>query len=336
MMSVCAPSDNSALDQALIQWHVGSAIIYTSCNGGPTMPATATGMRQLTQALQSHASPAGSLLLAIDEEGGTVDRLAPYYGPTPSARQLAATGNPQNAYDQARMDASHMRALGLTVDFAPVVDVDQGGGAGSSRMFGATVSVVTTYGGAFLDGLQQNGVAGTLKHWPGIGAATGNPDDTLPTISQSQAQIIATDIAPFRALLSHQPKMIMATTVMTPAYDTANPAMLSPILIAGVLRGQLGYQGVIVTDAMGAQGLVTYMQGQGYSDATQGIAEASVRALLAGDDLILCPLAPAQLAAIVAAVTQSVASGRISISRLQESVHRVLRLKISLGLTSIP
>jgi beta-N-acetylhexosaminidase len=339
MMSVCVSSysaDSANLNQALTQWDIGSAIIYTRCNNGPIEPSTAAGLHQLDLALQSHADHAGSLLLAIDEEGGTVDRLAPYYGPTSSARQLAATGALGSAYNQAQTDADRMRALGLNVDFAPVVDVDQGGGVGASRTFGTTPAVVAAYAGAFLDGLQQHGVAGTLKHWPGLGAATGNPDLTLPTINQSQAQMNALDFAPFHALLNDQPGMIMVTTVLAPAYDAHNPADLSPTLVNGVLRGQLGYQGVIVTDALGAQGVVLYMRQQGYSNVNQGLAEASVRAFLAGDDLLLCPLAQTTLGAIVAAMSQAVATGRISQARLRASVHRIIRLKVRLGLIALP
>ncbi len=334
MFGVYANSYNANFDQALTQWHIGSAIVYTALGGGPVQPATLTGLRQLVGALQSHAQT--PLLLAIDQEGGTVDRLAPYYGGTPSARQLAATGNPQNAYNQAQTDAGRMRSIGLNVDFAPVVDVDQGGGEGSSRMFGTTASTVTTYAGAFLDGLQQHGVAGTLKHWPGIGAASGNPDLTLPTINKSQAQMNAVDFAPFRSLLSRQPRMIMVTTVMAPAFDAQNPAMLSPTLVNSVLRGQLGYQGVIVTDALDAQGLIQYMSQQGYPNPVQGLAEASVRAFLAGNDLILCPIAQDRLAAVVAAMTQAVASGRISQAQLHAAVHRIIRLKAEMGLLTLP
>lgn len=336
MMSVCTSSFNSDLNQALTVFDVGSAVIFTSCNGGPTQPPTAAGLLALNQAMQSNARPAGNLVLATDEEGGTVDRLAPYFGPTPSARQLAATGNPQNAYNQAQTDAGHMRSVGLNTDFAPVVDVDQGGGVGSSRTFGTTVSTVTTFGGAFLDGLQQHSVAGTLKHWPGLGAATGNPDLVLPTINKTQAQMQAVDFATFRALLFQAPGMIMVTTVLVPAFDAHAPAMLSSTLVSGILRGQLGYGGVIVTDALGAQGLITFMQQQGFSNPVQGIAEASVRAFLAGDDLLLCPLPQNELAAIVTAMTQAVASGRISQARLKASVHRIIRLKVQLGLINLP
>ena len=134
-----------------------------------------------------------------------------------------------------------MRDLGLNVDFAPLADVYQGGGIEQSCTFGVTAPGVTTYAGAFLEGLQQHGVAGTLKHWPGLGASSGNPGFTLPTVSHTKAQLNAIDFASFRQLLSHQPDLIMVTHVMVPAYDTQSPASLSSILVQQTLRGQLGY-----------------------------------------------------------------------------------------------
>jgi beta-N-acetylhexosaminidase len=121
-----------------------------------------------------------------------------------------------------------------------------------------------------------------------------------------------------------------------PAFETQNPAILSPTLVARILRNQLGYQGVIVTDTLGAQGLIIYMQQHGYSDRTQAIAEASVRAFLAGDDLLLIPLGQNVLPAVVTAMTQAVQSGRISSAQLHASVHRIIRLKVELGLIALP
>lgn len=334
MLAVYANGYNAALDQALTQWHLGSAIIFPNYNGGPLMPATLAGMRQLVRDLQVHADT--PLLLATDEEGGTVDRLSFYYGQTPSPQKLAATGDPRQVYDQAQTDAERMRDIGLNVDFAPLADVSQGNGIDPSRTFGTTPDAVTTYAGAFLDGLQQNGVAGTLKHWPGLGASSGNPDYTLPTVTHTRAQLNAVDFASFRQLLSRQPGMIMVTHVIEPAYDTQVPASLSPVLVQQVLRGQLGYQGVVVTDAMDAQGLIQYMRQQGYADPAQGIAEASVRAFLAGDDLIEAPIEQDRLAATVAAMTRAVASGRIPPARLHEALHRIIALKVRLGLLKLP
>ncbi|HET9979312.1 MAG TPA: glycoside hydrolase family 3 N-terminal domain-containing protein [Ktedonobacterales bacterium] len=334
MLAVYANGYNANLDQALTQWDLGSAIIFPNYNGGQLMPATRDGMRQLIHDLQAHAQT--PLLLATDEEGGEVDRLSFYYGPTPTPQALAATGDPQQAYNQAQTDAQRMRDLGLNVDFAPLADVSQGNGIDPSRTFGTTPDAVTTYAGAFLDGLQKNGVAGTLKHWPGLGASSGNPDFTLPTVTETQAQLNAIDFAPYRALLSHQPGMIMVTYVIVPAYDGQTPASLSPVLVQQVLRGQLGYNGVVVTDAMDAQGLIQYMQQQGYSDPAQGVAEACVRAFLAGDDLIEAPIEQDRLAAVVSAMSQAVASGRISQARLHEALHRIIALKVRLGLLKLP
>jgi beta-N-acetylhexosaminidase len=334
MLAVYANGYNANLDQALAQWHLGSAIIFPNYNGGPLMPTTLAGMRQLIHDVQAHADT--PLLLATDEEGGAVDRLSFYYGPTPSPQALAASGDPQRAYAQAQTDAQRMRDLGLNADFAPLADVSQGNGIDPSRTFGTTPEQVTTYAGAFLGGLQQHGVAGTLKHWPGLGASSGNPDFTLPTVTHSQAQLNAIDFASFRMLLSHQPDMIMVTHVIVRAYDAQAPASLSPVLVQRVLRGQLGYQGIVVTDAMDAQGLIRYMQQQGYADPAQGIAEACVRAFLAGDDLIEAPIEQDRLAAAVAAMTQAVASGRISQARLHEALHRIIALKVRLGLLKLP
>ncbi len=334
MLAVYANGYNANLDQALTQWDLGSAIFFPNYNGRPLQPTTLAGAKQLIHDLQAHAN--GPLLLATDEEGGPVDRLSFYYGGTPSPQALAATGDPHQAYAQAQTDAQRMRDMGLNVDFAPLADVYQGGMIDQSRMFGTTPQGVTSYAGAFLDGLQQHGVAGTLKHWPGLGASTGNPDFTLPTVNHSQAQLNAIDFASFRMLLSHQPGMIMVTHVIVPAYDSQAPASLSPVLVRQVLRGQLGYQGVVVTDAMDAQGLIQYMQQQGYADPAQGIAEACVRGFLAGDDLIEAPIEQDRLAATVDAMTQAVQSGRIPPQRLHEALHRIIALKVRLGLLALP
>ncbi len=334
MLPVYSNSYTSAFNQPLQQWDIANAIVYNQYNGGPLMPTTLSGWTQLTHDLQAHANQA--LIIATDEEGGEVDRLAPYYGPTPSPQALAASGNPQQAYAQGRLDAQRLLASGITIDLAPLADVYQGGAVDESRMFGTTPTQVITYAGAFLDGLQQNGVEGTLKHWPGLGSAPANPDYGLPTVTHSQAQLNAIDFAPFRALLSHQPGMIMVTHVIVPAYDPSAPASLSPVLVNQVLRGQLGYQGVVITDAMDGGGLLQFMRQQGYSSPAQAIAEASVRAILAGDDIVECPIEPDRLSAVVAAVTTAVQTGRISQERLHQSLHRIIALKVRMGLISLP
>jgi beta-N-acetylhexosaminidase len=334
MLAVYTDGYSSALDVPLRQTQVGSVIFFPNHNGGPLMPTTLAGAKQLIQDLKAHAT--NPLLVATDEEGGLVDRLEPYYGPSPSPGALGATGDPQQAYARAMLDAQRMQAMGINVDFAPLADVNQGGAIDPSRMFGDTTAQVTSFAGAFLDGLQQHGIAGTLKHWPGIGAVPANPDFGLPTLNHTQAQLNSIDFATFRALLSHQPDLIMVTHVLVPAYDPNELASLSPVLIDGVLRGQLGYQGVVVSDEMEANAITLFMQQQGYSDPAQAVGEASVRAILAGEDLIECPVDPVLEQGVVNAVTQAVQSGRISAARLQESVRRIIRLKVQMGILTLP
>jgi len=124
MLAVYANGYNDNLNQALTQWHLGSAIIFPNYNGGPLMPTTLAGMQQLVGDLKSHADT--PLLLATDEEGGLVDRLSFYYGQTPSPQQLSASGDPHQAYLQAQTDAQRMRQIGLNLDFAPLADINQG------------------------------------------------------------------------------------------------------------------------------------------------------------------------------------------------------------------
>ena len=334
MLGVYTDGYSSALDGPLRDAQVGGVVFFPNHNGGPLMPTTLAGAKQLLSDIQAHAT--NPLLVATDEEGGGVDRLAPYYGASPAPSTLTATGDPQQAYAQAKLDAQRLQAMGINVDFAPLADVNQGGAIDPSRMFGSTTSQVTTYAGAFLDGLQQNGIAGTLKHWPGIGAVSANPDFALPVLNHTKTQLNNTDFATFRALLSHQPDMIMVTHVLVPAYDPDNLASLSPTLIDGVLRGQLGYQGVVVSDAMEANAITLFMQQQGYTDPAKGVGEASVRAILAGEDLIECPVDPVQAQGVVDAVTQAVVSGRISEARLDQSLRRIISLKVKMGILTLP
>ena len=229
-----------------------------------------------------------------------------------------------------------MREIGLNLDFAPLADVCQGGGIDQSRTFGTTPDQVTTYAGAFLDGLQQNGVAGTLKHWPGLGASTGNPDFTLPTVNHTQAQLNAIDFASFRALLSHQPDMIMVTHVIVPAYDAAGARLaLARPGAAGVAR-PAWLPGRRRHRRDGRAGRDPVHAAAGLRDPAQGVAEACVRAFLAGDDLIEAPIEQDRLAAMVTAMTQAVQSGRISQARLHEALHRIIPLKVRLGLLTLP
>ncbi|HEY1350668.1 MAG TPA: glycoside hydrolase family 3 N-terminal domain-containing protein [Ktedonobacteraceae bacterium] len=312
----------SGLQYMVTQQYIGG-ILYQFVNHNFTAPQnTVSGMAAFSQRVQQDAKI--PLLLGTDQEGGQVNRLAVFHGPLPSAAAMAATGNPGYAYAQGAQAARWLNALGINSDLAPVVDVHTvDPPVLQDRMFGSTPLAVETYAGAYLDGLQQQGVAGCLKHFPGLGAVTSDPHAGLPTITRSLSDLQRIDLAPYRAMIDkNHPAMIMDTDVMMPAIDPLLPAELSPRAINGLLRGSLGYNGVVITDGL-------YMHG---ISERWSLSQAATLAIAAGNDLIEGPYSAAQVASVLTAFKQALHSGQLSLARIEQSVARILLLKIEYGM----
>lgn len=197
-------------------------------------------------------------LFALDQEGGQVSRLEPWIGPTPTAVQLARLGVPA-ATDFGRSTARVMRHLGFNLDFAPVVDLsapDAANGIGP-RAFSEDPAIVNRLAGAFLEGLQSGGVAGCLKHFPGLGPTRVDSHLALPVVERSAAELEARDLVPFHTL-GPGAACVMVGHGHYPAFDgrAARPATGSAAVIEELLRRRLGYSGLVVSDdlEMGAVG----------------------------------------------------------------------------------
>lgn len=219
------------------------------------------------------------LLLALDQEGGRVSRLASWIGATPSAATLSSAGTEATRRFGAAT-AGGMRALGFNLDFAPVVDlspVDAANGIGD-RSFGVDPQRVATLAGAFLDGLQGAGVAGCLKHFPGLGPTSLDSHEHLPTADRAREELERLDLFPYRQL-GARAASVMVGHAHYPALDVepALPATLSTVVVTGWLRERLDYRGLVVTDDL-EMGAVAAL------DSNGGVA---VRALAAGCDLLL-------------------------------------------------
>ncbi len=303
-----------------------AGMIERNLAGGAIMYARSLLTKQQAQGMiakaQSHAQI--PLFMSIDQEGGGVDRLSGIYGPHPSARTMALSKSTAYAQQQGALMGSQMKELGLNLDFAPDVDVQLVDGRDlGSRNFGTDPQTVTTYAGAFLTGLQSTGVAGCLKHFSGLGGALDDAHLSTPVINRTRAQIEAVELAPYRNLIATgQVQCIMATNLLMPAFDPNLPAELSPTLIDGVLRHDLGYDGVVVTDALYMADLA----------ARYGTPETGVLALLAGCDVLEGPSNSASISAIATAIKNALASGRLTQARIDLSVRRVLVLKMRMGL----
>jgi beta-N-acetylhexosaminidase len=267
------------------------------------------------------------LLIATDQEGGLVNRLRTFYGDLPSAEEMAASGDPQVALQQGAQAAEWMQELGINADLAPVVDVHTvNPPVLESRMFGSDPQTVAIYAGAYLQGLQSNGVIACLKHFPGLGAISSDPHEGLPTVKRSMADLEKIDLAPYKTMIQQDhPAMIMSTDVLMPAIDPDLPAELSAKAIDGLLRGELGYDGVVITDGL-------YMQG--ISDRWS-LSEAAVMAIEAGSDLIEGPYTPSQVAEVVLALKQAIQQGHITMQRIDQSVQRILLLKMQYNILAL-
>jgi beta-N-acetylhexosaminidase len=264
------------------------------------------------------------LLIGTDQEGGLVNRLYIFHGYLPSAAEMAASGNPQTANSQGSLAAKWLLQLGINADLAPVVDVHTvDPPVLATRMFGRDPNTVATYAGAYLNGLQLDGVAGCLKHYPGLGAITSDPHLGLPTVNRSLAELENIDLAPYKLMIqADHPAMIMSTDVLMPAIDPALPAELSPKTINGILRNQLGYNGVVITDGL-------YMQG---ISGRWTLSQAAVLSIMAGDDLLEGPYSPSQVAVVAAALKQAIQQGKLTIDRIDQSVERILLMKVQYGI----
>ncbi len=300
------------------QQHAGGILLYN--REMPNLQAAST----LIQQAQTHAKL--PLFVVVDEEGGWVDRLSDIYGFRPSASMIAATGSLDFARAQAAQVAHDMKTVGLNFDLAPDVDVQLVDGPDQdTRTFGTTPGQVTSFSGAWLNALQGQGVIGCLKHFPGLGAATTDAHLGLPLIARSRDQIEQVELAPYRDLIkTGQVGCIMSTDLLMPALDASMPAELSYQIITGVLRHELGYDGVVVTDALYMDGIA-----QRFS-----LPDAGVMAIQAGCDFLMGPWLPWQTQAMIDALKGALASGQLSQARIDQSVLRLLKLKLRFGLLS--
>jgi beta-N-acetylhexosaminidase len=265
-----------------------------------------------------------------DEEGGEVQRMANLVGSIPWPRTMAATMTPGQVLAVATRLGQSMRANGVTMDLAPVLDLASGPGPDAThtdgpRSFSAVPSVAQAYGLAFAQGLIAGGVVPVVKHFPGEGSASANTDDS--SASTPELPILQTaDLVPFAAAISTGLPAIMVGNATIPGLST-EPASLSSSVITGYLREQMGFHGLVITDSLSA-GAITSL---GISLST-----AVVDAVRAGADMVLFS-APGPddhpdtvqgaTSAIVAALESAVASGTITMDRLNGAVEDVLTAK---------
>ncbi|MGW8062745.1 glycoside hydrolase family 3 protein [Streptomyces ziwulingensis] len=262
------------------------------------------------------------VLISTDQEHGAVARVGEPAALFPGAMAVGAGGSRSDARTLGRVAGAELRAMGIRQDYSPVADVNvnPANPVIGVRSFGADPEAVAELVAAEVTGYQRSGVAACAKHFPGHGDTATDSHTGLPVITHSREQWEELDAPPFRAAIDAGIDSIMTAHLVVPALDdSGDPATLSRPILTGILRGELGYDGVVVTDSLGMEGVRT----------KYGDARVPVLALKAGVDQLLNP---PDLDLAWNAVLTAVRGGELTEARLDESILRVLRLKAKLGL----
>ncbi len=269
------------------------------------------------------AAKAGPLPLAVsvDEEGGRVSRLRSLIGAAPSPRELAQTQTVAQVHDLAAERGKKMRDLGITIDFAPVVDVtDATDGVIGDRSFGGDPGTVTAYAGAYAQGLRDAGLLPVLKHFPGHGHGSGD-SHTGGVVTPPLSDLQNVDLVPYRTLVTAAPVAVMLGHLQVPGLTGDDPASLSPAAVQ-LLRNGVGYgappfNGPVFTDDLSSMGAI--------SDR-YGVAEAVLRTLQAGTDVALW-VTTDEVPAVLDRLQKAVAAGELPAQRVDDALGRVATMK---------
>jgi beta-N-acetylhexosaminidase len=308
-----------AIKAELQKYHLGGVILFGEnfINIEQTV--------KLTMDLQQAAGPV-PLFIAVDQEGGRVNRF--HFGTNlPGNMALGASGKVSNAYIAGNILGKELAALGINIDLAPVLDINsnQDNPVIGIRSFGADEQVVTKMGAAYIQGLHAGGVMAASKHFPGHGDTSIDSHLDLPIVLYGKSHLNELEIEPFRENLSVT-DMVMAAHIAFPKLDDTKviskkdgqpvflPASLSHKILTDLLRKNLGYDGVIITDALEMKAITEHF----------GPEKAVVGAIQAGADILLMP---SDLPKAYAGVMEAIKKGIISEERINESVKRILRLK---------
>jgi beta-N-acetylhexosaminidase len=317
--TLTVPAQETGVSSVSAQVAAGAGgVILFGSQAPPTLAASVA-------ALVAKAPDGVAPFVMTDEEGGTVQRMSNVVGKIPSARTMADTMTPAEIRDLALRMGRKLKAVGVTMDLAPVLDLDDRAGPNESnpdgtRSFSLDPKEASAAGLAFMKGLQEAGVVPVVKHFPGLGYSSAN-SDSAEAKTRSWADLQKRDLLPFQEAITAGVPAIMIANASVPGL-TKLPASLSPEVITTVLRGQLHYDGLVVTDSLSA----TAVKEAGYA-----VPQATVQALIAGADMVMFTAAAGKIATVtkqtVSAITAAVAAGKLTRQRLENAAGHILAAK---------
>ena len=294
---------------------VGGVILFGS--------AAPQNLAQQLAGLRAQAPAGIAPLIMTDEEGGGIQRMANLVGDLPWPRTMAASLSPDGVVRLGETAGRNLTANGVNVDLAPVLDLTGGPGPDVThpdgpRSFSADPSVATAYGLGFARGLAAGGVLPVVKHFPGEGQATANTD-YAPASTPPLGALLQSDLVPFKESIEAQMPAVMVGNATVPGLTTG-PASLSPAAIVGLLRGQLGFGGLVLTDSLSAGAV---------SSLGLDVPHAAVQAVAAGADMVLYDPSKSSVNSgeVVNQLVAAVGDGALPVARINDAVAHVLGAK---------
>lgn len=296
-------------------YHAGGVILFDRNMKTPKQVATLTNnLQDLAQETKNQIP----LMMGVDQEGGDIVRMKDQVSPIPSQQELGQKNDKDLVYQAANRNGQELAAMGFNVDFAPVLDLSDT----DTRSFGTDPKKAAEFGEAAVSGLNANGLTAALKHFPGNGRSNIDPHLETSSVKADKLDLENGDIYPFKQMVRNVDNnnfFVMVTHIKYPAYDKENPASISPIIIQELLRKQLGYKGLVVTDDLEMGAVSKYFTYE----------ELGVRAVEAGADVLLvCHTLDSQ-EKMYNGILQAVKEGKISEKRIDESVKRILTHKLT-------
>ncbi|WP_372630784.1 beta-N-acetylhexosaminidase [Cohnella sp.] len=326
---IVAGIDGTKIDEKMkkliVDQHVGGLIWYKDNF------SDLSGSIQLVNALkQANSGNPLPLFMSVDQEGGKVSRLPKDFTAMPDAVKVGRTGKPELAREMGALLSDELRLMGFNMNFAPVLDVNSNPANPviGSRAFGSDADLVVSMGVAVMQGLQQGGTVAVVKHFPGHGDTSVDSHLELPSVHKTTADLEKLEWIPFQAAIQEGADAVMIAHILFPSIDPDSPSSLSKTVITDLLRDRLGYNGVVITDDM-TMGAIA---------RNYGIEDASLQSFLAGSDLILVAHGYDTARKVYDKLLSAAKSGEIPESRLDESLRRIIALKLKYKLSdeSIP
>lgn len=295
----------------LNQYHMGGVILFDRNMDSPEQ------VKQLTSDLQAQSNEKVPLFIGIDEEGGDVVRMAEKLTPPPSQKEIGATGDIEQAKTWAIKTAKSLKDMGINVNFAPVADV----GSNDKRSYSTDANTVIDFVRAATKGYQQENIIYSLKHFPGIGKGKVDSHVDSSNIDASKDTLMAEDIIPFKTIIDENDPndyFILVSHLKYPALDEEYPASLSSKIMTDLLRNELGYKGIIITDDMEMGAVANH----------NDFRSIGVNAVKAGADIVLVCHEYEHQQEVYLGLLDAVNSGEISQERIDESVKRIIKVKL--------